>query len=96
MKKITMNLQHLATLIEHECQMAKKYEIFGTQDFHIEKVERLPDEGKAFNFRVTTWNDQSEDPRKVREMSLVELMDLLGRIIAHRAVTPAVDLIENS
>ena len=57
-------LAELTKLIKNECDDAIKYEIFGTQEFHIEKIERIEDKGKSLNFKVTTWNDISEDPRK--------------------------------
>lgn len=85
-------LAELTKLIKNECDDAIKYEIYGTQEFHIEKIERIEDKGKALNFKVTTWNDVSEDPRKTKEMSLFEIMDLLGRIIAHRATCDSVRL----
>ena len=85
-------LAELTKLIKNECDDAIKYKIFGTQEFHIEKIERIEDKGKSLNFKVTTWNDISEDPRKTKEMSLFEIMDLLGRIIGHRATTDSVGL----
>ena len=85
-------LTELTKLIKNECENAIEYEIFGTQEFHIEKIERLDDKGVALNFKVTTWNDISEDPRETQEMSLFEIMDLLGRIIGHRATSDSVGL----
>lgn len=86
-------LDDLTKCIEEECKKAIEYNIYGTQDFHIESIERLEDKDGAFNFAVTTWNDQSENPRQNREMSLFEVMNLLGRIIGHRAITRSVMLI---
>jgi hypothetical protein len=85
-------LTELTKLIKNECDNAIEYEIFGTQEFHIEKIERLDDKGVALNFKVTTWDDISENPRKTQEMSLFEIMDLLGRIIGHRAISNSVGL----
>ena len=85
-------LAELTKLIKAECDEAIKYELYGTQEFHIEKIERLADKGRALNFNVTSWNDVSEDPRKTKEMSLFEIMDLLGRIIAQRATSDSVEL----
>jgi hypothetical protein len=89
-------LKELTGLIEKQCRLAAQFGIFGTQEFHIEFVERLEDKDGAFNFLVTTWNDVSENPREKKEMSLFELMDLLGRVIGHRATNDAVDLIKDS
>ena len=88
-----LNLHDLAELIEEECRRAREHGVFGTSDFHVEKVERLPDREGAMCFRVTTWNEQSEHSRKAREMGLFDLMNLLGRVIGHRAVNAAVDTI---
>lgn len=85
-------LAELTKLIKNECDNAIKYEIFGTQEFHIEKIERIEDKDGALNFNVTTWNDVSENPRQTKEMSLFEIMDLLGRIIGHRALSDSVGL----
>jgi hypothetical protein len=82
----------LTKLIKNECDAAIQYGIYGTQEFHIESIEKIENKGKALNFKVTTWNDISEDPRKTREMSLFEIMDLLGRIIGHRATSDGVGL----
>jgi hypothetical protein len=88
-----LNLHELAELIEEECRRAREHGVFGTDDFHIERADRLPDREGALCFRVTTWNEQSEHPRRAREMSLFDLMNLLGRVIGHRAVNAAVDKI---
>lgn len=85
-------LAELTKLIKNECDAAIEYELFGTQEFHIEKIERLDDKNGALKFNVTTWNDVSEDPRKTKQMSLFEIMDLLGRIIGHRALSDSVGL----
>lgn len=87
-------LAELTKLIKKECDSAIKYEIFGTQQFHIEKIERIEDKGEALNFLVTTWSDMDENPRETKEMSLFEIMDLLGRIIGHRATSDSVGLFE--
>lgn len=85
-------LVELTKLIKEECDNAIKYDIFGTQEFHIEKIERIEDKGQGLNFRVTTWNDISEDSREVKEMGLIQIMDLLGRVIGHRACNDSVGL----
>lgn len=88
-------LKELTKLIEKECKNAIEYGIFGTQEFHIEKIERIADKDGAFNFLVTTWNDVSFEPRKTKELGLFEIMDLLGRIIGHRALSDSVEVAKN-
>jgi hypothetical protein len=93
-----MNLLEIFTdIIKEECDNAKNYKIFGTQDFHIESIEKIEDKDGAFCFKVTTWNEVpanfDDSSRKVKEMSLFEIMDLLGRIIGHRGCNKAVDVL---
>lgn len=85
-------LVELTKLIKEECDNAIKYDLFGTQEFHIEKIERIEDDDPALNFRVTTWSEMSENSRKAKEMGLIEVMDLLGRVIGHRATNDGVGL----
>jgi hypothetical protein len=89
-------LEIFTKLIEQECRNAIEYKIFGTQDFHIESIQRIEDEDGALCFNVTTWNEQNEESRKSKKMYLFEVMDLLGRIIGHRAINDAVDACTNN
>jgi len=99
-------LAELTKLIKNECDNAIKNDVFGTQEFHfaaggfhIEKIERLADKEGVLNFRVKVidWDDVSENWfRQEKEMSLVEIMDLLGRIIAERATTDSVGLFNDN
>lgn len=87
-------IRDLIESLRQACDEALEYEIYGTSQNHFESVERLPDEESgAFRFRVTTWNDVSEDPREAREMSLIEMMDRLASYIAERATMIAVERI---
>lgn len=83
-------LEKFTRIIQKECERAIKYKIYGTDEFHIESIERVDDEDGALVFLVTTWNDPSFDSRETKKYNLFELMDLLGRIIAHRGVSDAV------
>lgn len=85
-------LEIFTKFIKEACDEAIKYGMYGTQSFHIEKIEQIEDKDGAWNFLVTTWNNENdpfEDSRKTEEMSLFEIMDLLGRIIGHLALTDA-------
>lgn len=84
-----MMLEILTKIIKEQCDNAIKYDRYGTDEFHIEKIEQIENKGKAWNFLVTTWNDVSEDPRQTKEMSLYEIMDLLGRIIGLKGLSDA-------
>lgn len=83
-------LEIFTKLIEQECRKAVEYKIFGTQDFHIESIEQIESEDEALCFKVVTWNEARENSRETKKMYLFEVMDLLGRIIGHRAINDAV------
>lgn len=86
-----MTLHDLAALIEEECRSAREQGLFGTDDLHVERFERLPNRDGAPLFRVTIWNEQSVGPRKHREMGMLDLMGFLGRVIGHRAASAATE-----
>lgn len=88
-------LEAFTKAIKEECDNAIKYGIYGTRSFHIEKIEQIENKDVALNFLVTTWTDESENPRETKEMNLFDIMDLLGRIIGHRALNLAVDACTN-
>lgn len=83
-------LSKLVALIGIECQNAIKHEIFGTQQFHIEHLERLPTADGVLRFRVTTWAELADEPRQTHDMELFELMQLIGSVVTTRAMGPAV------
>jgi hypothetical protein len=87
-------IRELTESLLKACEEALEYEIYGTSQDHFESVERLPDEESgAFRFRITTWNNISDESRKVREMSLIETMDKLASYIAERATRIAAERI---
>lgn len=91
-------LEIFTKAIKEECDAAIKYGIYGTRSFHIEKIEQIENKDDALNFLVTTWSDESypESSRQTKEMNLFDIMDLLGRLIGHRALDIAVDACERS
>ena len=62
-------------------QSKSKHHI-GTQEFHIEQFERLPDKDGAFQFEVTTWSEESDDPRETETISVADLMTLIPKLIS--------------
>jgi|688.fasta_scaffold618058_2 hypothetical protein len=51
----------------------------GGQEFHIESFWRLPDDKEGgFRFEVTTWDEESEDPRVTEVLSYPKLMALIA------------------
>ena len=58
----------------------------GTDRSHIESIRMLPNkEGEPWRFEMTTWSDFDEEPRKTKEVSLVELLSSLGSAVAGAA-----------
>lgn len=55
---------------------------YGTQEFHIEEFKRLPDKDGAFQFEVTTWSEESEDPRETVILSFADLIKLIPRLFS--------------
>ncbi len=91
-------LEIFTKAIKEECDNAIKYGIYGTRSFHIEKIEQIESKDGALNFLVTTWSDENdpyESSRETKEMNLFDIMDLLGRVIGHRALNLAVDACTN-
>lgn len=63
-------------------QSKSKHHQIGTQEFHIEGFKRLPDQDGAFQFEVTTWSEESEDPRETVVLSFMDLIKLLPRLFS--------------
>lgn len=62
-------------------QSKSKHHI-GTQEFHIEQFKRLPDQDGAFQFEVTTWIEESDDPREIMVLSFAELIKFMPRLFS--------------
>jgi hypothetical protein len=85
-------LAELTKKLAEACEDSIKYDVYGGQMFHIEKITRLPNDGPALMFEVTTWDELGDESRLVRNMSMIEMMDLLARLISEKAANEAVDL----
>ena len=59
----------------------------------IRQIENFPNGG--LRFAVTTWRNERTPPRITKEMSLIEVLTLIGSVIAVYAVIPAVKLLED-
>lgn len=58
---------------------------------HIEEIRRIEDfPNGGLRFSVTCWHNESEPARSTREMSLIELLTLIGSVVAVYSVIPAV------
>ena len=63
-------------------KQSKSNHHIGTQEFHIEKFERLPDKDAAFQFEITTWNEVSDEPRVTEVVSVADLIGVMARLIS--------------
>lgn len=77
-----MNLQQkiIATICRETAdtllQMAKSGDTSVNRLWHIEKIEVVG----PYKFRVTTWYEESEEPRETQEMNYSELAVLIMRM----------------
>lgn len=75
-------LYDLVKLIGEKCiQQVKDKNGVGNRDFEIESVKRLPDD-PHWVFEVTTWSDQSEEPRKVEKVDYIQLTEMIARALS--------------
>ena len=54
-----------------------------SQNFSIEKIERIANDGDCYQFRVQTWNELSTKEEEPKIYSLVELQGLISRICSY-------------
>lgn len=58
---------------------------------HIEEIRRIEDyPNGGLRFAVTCWHNEAEPARSTREMSLIEVLTLIGGIVAVYSIVPAV------
>jgi hypothetical protein len=69
-------------LFAKACEEQVNYRGIGSANQHITSIELTKTEEDGYMFKVTTWDEVSEDPVKTRNMGLVELMSLIGRLIS--------------
>jgi hypothetical protein len=61
----------------------------GDQDFHIESIRKIENDGLAWNFEVATWSEQSENPREIEKMSFVQVIEVIARAACFSALSEA-------
>lgn len=83
-------LKTLAEKLKEACDESIEHEIYGTSMDHIESIKRLPNDGPAFMFEVTFWSELGDESRSTEQMGLIQVMDLMARLIAERAARLAV------
>ena len=58
-------------------------DIGDSQNYSIEKIERIANDGNCYQFRVHTWNELSTKEEEPKIYSLVELQGLISRICSY-------------
>jgi DNA topoisomerase IA len=58
-------------------------DIGDSQNYSIEKIERIANDGDCYQFRVYTWNELSTEEVPPKIYSLVELQILISRITSY-------------
>lgn len=90
MKNKNTLLHSLVKVIGEEClRQAEAGGNIGDQDYHIEDIRRIENDGPAWNFEVTSWTEQSEDPVGVNKMSFVEVIEAIARAVGFSALEAA-------
>jgi len=88
-------LHDLLMIIGEECQrQADAGGVIGDQDYHIESIRRVENDGPSWNFEVVSWSEQSDEPRTTEKMSFVQLIDVLARAISFSTIEAAADAIK--
>jgi DNA topoisomerase IA len=54
-----------------------------SQNYSIEKIERIANDGDCYQFRVHTWNELSTEEVPPKIYYLVELQSLISRITSY-------------
>jgi DNA topoisomerase IA len=54
-----------------------------SQNYSIEKIERIANDGDCYQFRVHTWNELSTKEEEPKIYSLVELQGFISRICSY-------------
>lgn len=82
MKNKNTLLHSLVKVIGEEClRQAEAGGNIGSQDYHIEEIRRINNDGPAWNFEVTSWTEQSDDPVGVHKMSFIEVIRAIARAV---------------
>jgi hypothetical protein len=58
-------------------------DIGDSQNYSIEKIERIANDGDCYQFRVHTWNELSTKEEEPKIYSLVELQGFISRICSY-------------
>jgi len=76
-------LQSKLDILKKNIKNNPNADIGDSQNYSIEKIERIANDGDCYQFRVQTWNELSTKEEEPKIYSLVELQSLISRICSY-------------
>ena len=76
-------LQSKLDILKKNIKNNPNADVGDSQNFSIEKIERIANDGNCYQFRVQTWNELSTKEEEPKIYSLVELQQLISRICSY-------------
>ena len=76
-------LQSKLNILKKNIKNNPNADVGDSQNFSIEKIERIANDGDCYQFRVQTWNELSTKEEEPKIYSLVELQGLISRICSY-------------
>lgn len=76
-------LQSKLDILKKNIKNNPNADIGDSQNYSIEKIERIANDGDCYQFRVYTWDELSTEDVPPKIYSLVELQQLISRICSY-------------
>jgi DNA topoisomerase IA len=76
-------LQSKLDILKKNIKNNPNADIGDSQNYSIEIIERIANDGSCYQFRVHTWNELSTKEEEPKIYSLVELQSLISRICSY-------------
>jgi len=76
-------LESKLNILKQNIENNPNADVGDSQNFSIEKIERITNDGDCYQFRVHTWNELSTEDVPPKIYSLVELQSLISRICSY-------------
>jgi DNA topoisomerase IA len=76
-------LQSKLDILKKNIKNNPNADVGDSQNFSIEKIERIANDGDCYQFRVQTWNELSTKEEEPKIYSLVELQGFISRICSY-------------
>jgi DNA topoisomerase IA len=76
-------LQSKLDILKKNIKNNPNADVGDSQNFSIEKIERIANDGDCYQFRVQIWNELSTKEEEPKIYSLVELQQLISRICSY-------------